>query len=157
MKKSKPGGTPLIFLSVLVVWLLAACSSLPYSMQAKKIDALIDLLAEGNAAETAASTALPFVLDQELLAMPGDVERFWELAYQAGLDFGSSMVLSIRSIDEESKKELGSTWDMSTYAEVYLPADASLVEVQTAAGRFLLLLGGRNRQLPILHGLRGPL
>jgi hypothetical protein len=96
-------------------------------------------------------------LDQELLAMPDDVARFWEIAYQAGLDFGSSVILSVRRVDPANSEELGTSWDMTSYTATYLPLDASMVEVQTTSGRFVLILGGRRNRLPAIHGLRGPL
>ena len=70
-------------LAILLV--LASCSTLQRMSDEQGAAWVAQQLNEGNAAELAAISSSPFLLDGEIIALPEDAVTFWEGLVKAGL------------------------------------------------------------------------
>ena len=136
---------------------LTACQTVPVAQRERRIEILLNRLNERDAEYAVEVSRVPFVFDQEIIALNGDVESLWINLYQAGFSFADYRLREVRPVRAESYREFGDTMDMHVYFDSYLSEDGTIVEIDTDFGAFLLLIGDRRRGLPQLFGIKGPL
>lgn len=144
-------------LVLLAVLAFAACETVPVAQRERRIEILLDRLNERDVDYAIEVSRVPFVFDQEIIALSGDVETLWTNLHDVGFSFAGHRVRDIRPVNSGSYREFGNTMDMEVYFDKYLAEDGTIVHIETDYGRFLILVGDRRRGLPQLFGMKGPL
>ena len=148
------GAAPLMATILLVV--LAGCVT-PPSQREGAVERLITRLNAGTAMERMELSALPFVLDGEIIIQERDLARLWTNLDAAGFALTGAEIVSLDYGHDALYQAFAETMDMEVYFGEYAPEDVSVARVEAAEGTFLLILGGRDRAAPVLHGIKGPL
>lgn len=141
--------------AALLVSVLVGCVT-PPSQREGAVDRLLTRIAEGGAQERMALSALPFVLDQEIIMVERDLRTMWEQLTEAGFSLRNAELRSLDYGHDALYEAFGETMDMEVYFDRYAPEDVSVARVATDEGAFVLILGERERFAPVLHGLKGP-
>lgn len=148
------------FLSVLLPFLAVAflsCASGPYAQKEPEVLKLVSLINAGKVPETAGLSPAPFVLDTETLYLDSDVATFWKNLKGASFAMADSKFVSTKPVDGDSYRAFADTYDMKNFFARYTGKDTSLVTVDTADGRYLLLLERPVQGYPRIRGMRGPI
>lgn len=120
------------------------------------MERLIGRINEGGAEERFALSALPFVLDREIIIVERDLRTLWTNLTDAGFALTDPELRSLEYGQESLYRAIGETMDMEVYFDRYAPEDVSVATVAAREGTFLLILGERDRLAPVLHGIKGP-
>ncbi|MFW5786014.1 MAG: hypothetical protein ACOCYC_02110 [bacterium] len=155
MHARHPGRTVLIGLALLVLG-LAGCVT-PPSQREGAVERLLGRINEGGVEERIALSALPFVLDREIIIVERDLRTLWVNLTDVGFALTDPEVVSLKYGQESLYRAFGETMDMEVYFDRYAPEDVSVATVEAQEGTFLLILGERDRLAPVLHGIKGPL
>ncbi|MCX6376983.1 MAG: hypothetical protein NTU88_13285 [Armatimonadetes bacterium] len=140
-------------LAILLV--LASCSTMQRISDEKGAAWVAQQLNESNAAELAAISSSPFLLDGETIALHEDTAAFWNGLVKAGmkLDPGLSRALQVGA---DTWREFGSTRDVQIFFGKYVAEGARLFELPTANGRRVLVLYRSSWGSRKLYGFKGP-
>jgi hypothetical protein len=142
-------------LGILIVLVLAGCAT-PPSQREGAVERLVHRMNRGDVAERVELSALPFVLDQEIIILERDLLTLWANLGDAGFALSNPTVTSLEYGQDSLSAAFGETMDMEVYFDKYAPEDVSVATVEADQGTFLLILGERDRFAPVLHGIKGP-
>ena len=145
-----------VLLSLLAVTFLS-CASGPYAQKEPGVLKLVSLINEGKVSEVKGLSPAPFVLDTETLYLESDVATLWKNLKGASFAMDESRFVSSKPVDGDSYRAFADTYDMKNFFASYTGKDTSLVTVDTADGRYLLLLERPIQGYPRIRGMRGPI
>ncbi|OHD72848.1 MAG: hypothetical protein A2177_08915 [Spirochaetes bacterium RBG_13_68_11] len=140
-------------LAILIV--LASCSTLQRMSDEKGAAWVAQQLNEGKAAELAAISSSPFLLDGEIIALPEDTTAFWNGLVKAGLKLDTELSRAL-PVGPDTWREFGSTRDVQVFFGKYVAEGARLFELSTANGRRVLVLYRSSWGSRKLYGFKGP-
>ena len=142
---------------IAIVFLLASCTTLQRMSDEQGASWVARQLNEGNAAELAAVSAAPFLLDGEIIALPEDTAVFWDGMVKAGLKLEAEVSRAAPvEVDGGTWREFGSTRDVQVFFGKYVAEGARLFELPTVSGRRVLVLYRASWGSRKLYGFKGP-
>lgn len=142
-------------MSAAIVALLASCSTFQRMSDEKGAAWVARQLNEGNAAELAAVSSSPFLLDGEIIALPGDTVALWNGLIKAGVKLDPELSRAL-AVGTDTWREFGSTRDVQVYFGKYVAKGARLFELPTVKGRAVLLLYRSAWGSRKVFGFKGP-
>jgi hypothetical protein len=122
-----------------------------------RILSLVDRINGDSLVRVVEVTSVPFVLDQEILALEADVRTMWANMREAGFVLVDPKVEEIIPLRPGSYERFGATMDMRVFFEKYIPEDATLVRIGSDNGEFLFVLGDKFWGVPRMYAMTGPL
>jgi hypothetical protein len=138
-----------------LLFLLASCTTLQRMSDEKGAAWVARLLDEGNAAQLAAISASPFLVDGEIISLPEDTAAFWGGMVKAGLKLAPDPSRAI-AIGTDTWREFGSTRDVQVFFGKYVEEGARLFELPAAGLRRVLVLYRSSWGSRKLYGFKGP-
>ncbi|ULQ60306.1 hypothetical protein K7I13_03075 [Brucepastera parasyntrophica] len=157
MKRSnKTGKTAGILLLAVLLAVLASCSSSPHVQKEADVLKLIRLINEGKVTEVEGLSPAPFVLDSETLYLESDIETLWKNLKAASFTMSNAVFVQTEHITPDSYKIFADTFDMKNFFEKYTDKDTSVVTIDTADGRYYLILERKVKGYPKIRGFKGP-
>ena len=117
----------------------------------------MDAVNRGDSAWLTERSALPFLLDGEIILLGPDIAALWNNLTKAGFNFRNGVILSLKPAGPESAAKFGETMELTTYFTKYVEPNSAIAEVDSGAGRFLLLIGPVKAGKSAIRGLKGPL
>lgn len=140
-----------------VLLLLLSCATFQHARDESQVSTLARLLNAGQADALIAQSAVPFLLDQELLVLPKDVAFFWQGIIRAGYRFDGPKLERGVLVGPESYREFRDSMEVRTFLKKYVKKDTRLLELRTSDGRTVLLLVRRTPFSRRIYGFKGPL
>jgi hypothetical protein len=137
------------------IMLLASCSTLQRMSDDKGAAWVAQQVNGGNAADLAAVSSSPFLLDGEIIALPEDTVTFWEGLAAARLELDPELSRAVPVVTE-TWREFGSSRDVQVFFRKYVAEGARLFELSTASGRHVLVLYRSSWGSRALYGFKGP-
>ncbi len=119
----------------------SSCATLVV-VNGKEVDKVVALVNAGDAEMLEKLTTQPFLLDGEIIALPGDAGILWRNLKAAGFTLRGAGVLRLIPVVEGTSRLFADTWEVSVFFKKYVPANGTIAEIRTDSGRYLLLLGG---------------
>ena len=144
-----------VAIALAVVLLFASCTSLQRMSDERGAAWVAQELNGGNAADLAAVSSSPFLLDGEIIALPADTAAFWNGMAKAGLKLDPELSRAVE-IGADSWREFGSSRDVKVFFEKYVAEGARLFELRTVDGRKVLVLYRASWGSRRLYGFKGP-
>jgi hypothetical protein len=144
---------PYLLLSVL---LLASCASIQRSKDEGNIERISELINTGQADKLTAMTELPFLLDQEIIALAKDVATFWSTIVEVGFKVEEPALERGVKVGPESYQEFYESMEVKTFFKKYLNKRSRLLELKTSTGQRILLLVTDTLFTRTIHGFKGP-
>ncbi len=147
---------PFVALAAFLTVIFASCATTLYVQREAGVMRLIRLINEGKVNEKQGLSPTPFLLDGETLYLESDVSTMWANLKEASFAMTDAKFVETRPVDENSYKAFADTFDMKNYFAKYTGPDSSVVTVDTAEGRYYLLLERAKMGVPRIRGLKGP-
>jgi hypothetical protein len=141
---------------VLAVAVLTSCATLQRSQDEGNARQVTDLVDSGQAEKLAAMSALPFLLDQEIVLLPADTAAFWKALAAAGFHLGAAGLLRALPAAPENFSESAPSMEVKTFFKKYVHEGARILELETGAGRKVLLIIGEEAFSRKIYGFKGP-
>ena len=99
---------------------------------------------------------LPFLLDQEIVALERDVDAFWRTALAVGFRVDEPELERGIAITENTYREFYDSMEVKAFFNRYLERNTRLLELKTGDGRRILLLVTHGWFSRTIHGFKGP-
>jgi hypothetical protein len=144
-----------IAIAFAILLVFASCTSLQRMSDEKGAAWVAQRLNEGDAAELAAISSSPFLLDGEIIALPEDTATLWNGLAKAGLKLDPELSRAL-AVGADTWREFGSTRDVQVFFGKYVAEGARLFELPTANGRHVLVLYRSSWGSRKLYGFKGP-
>jgi len=154
VNKQKLAFVPVLALTVGIV---VSCASGPHVQKPDDVLRLIDRINQGGVSKIEGLATVPFVLDSETLYLQSDVDTMWTNLAEAGFKMTQVRFVSSVPVGPDSYKLFFDSFDLKNYFAKYTGRDTSVVTVDTAEGRYYLLLDRKLRGYPRIQGLKGPM
>ena len=140
-----------------LVLLLFSCASLQRSRDQSEMLSVARLIGTGQSGTLAGLSAVPFLLDQEILLLPADVASFWKGLVGAGYRLEAPELDRGIPTGPESYKEFKDSMDVRVFFKKYVKPGTRLLELRTSDGRRILLLYRSTPCSRQILGFKGPL
>ncbi len=135
---------------------LAACATFGPRQAQRAAGEIVGLVNSGQAAELARMSRAPFLLDGELLLLPGDIATFWDGVSKARFRIDPAAAVTVVPVDTQTYTRFAATMEVKTFFQSYVSKKGALVVLESGRSRILLLLergkGGRTQ----IVGFKGP-
>jgi hypothetical protein len=144
----------LLSLLLVLVLIVAACSTVPFAGREENIMKTVNLINLGDTAKLADLTQQPFLFDAEIVMMERDIEMMWRNISEAGFRIINPKLVEAMEVDSESYAQFGNSFEVETYFKKYLPEETTLARIVAENGEFLFLLHGKQEEYPQIYGFK---
>jgi len=101
-------------------------------------------------------SAVPFLLDQEIVVLPQDVAAFWDTIAAVGFQVTEPALETGEPVGPDSYKLFYDSFEVRTYFKKYLKPNARLLTLSVHGGQRLLLLVRDRFGRRTVYGFKGP-
>jgi hypothetical protein len=141
---------------LLVALALCSCASIQRARDQGNMDRLAALLSSGDWEELAKISSTPFLLDQEIILLEGDVRTFWSSIVQVGFKVQEPVLEEATRIGPESYREFRDSMEVRTFFKKYLKKNSRILQLRTSTGERILLLVTDSCCGSQINGFKGP-
>src|SRR5271169_4642147 len=113
--------------SVAALILLSSCASMQHSWDQGNVQAVARLINEGQADKLAAMSAVPFLVDGEIVTLKPDIASFWSGIVKAGFKVEDATLVQAASLSPESYVQFASTMEVKTFFAQYVKKGSRLL------------------------------
>jgi hypothetical protein len=143
--------------SVAALILLASCASLQHSWDQGNVQTVAGLINEGQADKLAAMSAVPFLVDGEIVTLKPDIASFWSGIVKAGFKVEGATLVQAAPLSPESYKQFANTMEVKTFFAQYVKKEARLLELETSkSGKKIMLIFSDSSFKKTIYGFKGP-
>jgi hypothetical protein len=145
-----------VFFLAAAALLLSSCASIQRAQDKGRIGQIAGLINAGDAEKLAAMSAVPFLLDQEIVPLRQDIEAFWRDVAKAGFSIEGPALEKGTPVTADSYRAFADTMEVKTFFSKYLKKGARVLELSTGSGRRIILLVRDTLFSRTLYGFKGP-
>ncbi len=143
--------------SVIAMILLASCASLQHSWDQGNVQTVAGLINEGQADKLAAMSAVPFLVDGEIVTLKPDIASFWNGIVKAGFKVEDANLVQAAPLAPDSYRQFANTMEVKTFFARYVKKEARLLELGTSkSGKKIMLIFGDSSFKKTIYGFKGP-
>ncbi len=135
---------------------LASCSSIQRAQDQGRMGQIARLISSGEAEKLAAMSAVPFLLDQEIIPLRADIAAFWKDVVKAGYKVVGPELEKGSPVSAESYRAFADSMEAKAFFARYVKKGARVLELSTGDGRRIVLLVRDALFARTLYGFRGP-
>jgi hypothetical protein len=146
----------LLIPALAAVLALSSCASIQRAQDRGRVGQIAELINAGSAEKLAAMTAVPFLLDQEIVPLRQDIESFWKDAVKAGFKVEGPALEKGTPVTADSYRSFADTMEARTFFSKYVKKGARVLELSTSGGRRIILLVRDTLFSRTLYGFKGP-
>ncbi len=143
--------------SVAALILLASCASFQHSRDQANVETVARLINEGQADKLAAMSAVPFLVDGEIVTLKPDIVSFWTGIVKAGFKVEGAILVQAAPFAPDSYRQFADTMEVKTFFAQYVKKGARILELGTSqSGKKILLIFDDSGFKKTLYGFKGP-
>ena len=101
-------------------------------------------------------SAVPFLLDQEIIPLREDIDAFWKDVVKAGFTVEGPALEKGAPVTADSYRAFADTMEAKTFFAHYVKKGARVLELSTSGGRRIILLVRDTLFSRTLYGFKGP-
>jgi hypothetical protein len=146
----------LLIPALAAVLALSSCASIQQAQDRGRVGQIAELINAGSAEKLAAMSAVPFLLDQEIVPLRQDIESFWKDAVKAGFKVEGPALEKGTPVTADSYRSFADTMEARTFFSKYVKKGARVLELSTSGGRRIVLLVRDTLFSRTLYGFKGP-
>lgn len=135
---------------------LASCASIQRAQDQGRVGQIARLINSGDAVKLAAMSAVPFLLDQEIIPLGADVATFWRDIAKAGYKVSGPELEKGSPVSADSFRAFADTMEVKAFFARYVKKGARVLELSTGDGRRIVLLVRYTLFSRTLYGFKGP-
>jgi hypothetical protein len=135
---------------------LASCASFQRGRDRDAVRQVTGLLNAGRADRLAAMSAVPFLVDGEIVPLKEDVAGFWAGVVKAGFQALDASLEDGEPVGVHTYARFADTMEARTFFIKYAPKDARVVRVRVRGGGAILLVVAPDWTSWRIIGWKGP-
>ena len=135
---------------------LSSCAGLvgpPGGADAERLAALVN---SGTPEALSQSSSLPFLVDQEIVSLKGDVAAFWKAVRGVRLELAVIPGFPAPLVTGDTYKDFGASFETRVFFKKYLPREARLYTFTVQGGKRVMLIAKDDLFSRTVYGLKGP-
>ena len=107
-----------------VVMILSNCASIKQRKYTDAADSIISFINKGKVDQMNSMTDMPFILDEEIILLAGDMEMFWRNISNAGFSINDPVYTDTYSVEVEDYKIFADSMETESFFKNYVSEDA---------------------------------
>ena len=135
---------------------LASCASIQRAQDQGRVGQIARLINSGEAEKLTALSAVPFLLDQEIIPLRADIAAFWKDVVKAGYKVEGPELEKGSPVSADSYRVFADTMEAKAFFARYVKKGARVLELSTGDGRKIVLLVRDTLFSRTLYGFKGP-
>jgi len=135
---------------------LMSCASIQRAQDQGRVGQIARLINSGEAEKLAAMSAVPFLLDQEIIPLRADIATFWRNVVQAGYKVEGPELERGQPVSADSIRTFADTMEVKAFFARSVKKGARVIELSTSGGRRIVLLVRDTLFSRTLYGFKGP-
>jgi len=135
---------------------LASCASIQRAQDQGRVGQIARLINSGEAEKLTALSAVPFLLDQEIIPLRADIAGFWKDVAKAGYKVEGPELEKGSPVSADSYRVFADTMEAKAFFARYVKKGARVLELSTGDGRKIVLLVRDTLFSRTLYGFKGP-
>jgi hypothetical protein len=135
---------------------LASCASIQRAQDQVRVGQIARLINSGEAEKLTALSAVPFLLDQEIIPLRADIAGFWKDVVKAGYKVEGPELEKGSPVSADSYRVFADTMEAKAFFARYVKKGARVLELSTGDGRKIVLLVRDTLFSRTLYGFKGP-
>jgi hypothetical protein len=143
-------------LLICVLCVVASCASTQRTRDEESIGLFARLINSGRAETLSSMSAIPFLVDMEIVSSSADVDAFWRVLADAWFSVGEASLTISYPVTDTSYREFADTVEVKAFFSKYVVKGTRLLELKTADGRRILLLVSEAFGKRTIRGFKGP-
>ena len=141
-------------LGVFVCLFASSCASLGTRIHEDDVLEAAELIAAGENEILASRSALPFLLDGEILMMKGDTRSLWKNLAESGFALKAPRVTSLEPAGEESYLLFDDSMEVKSWFAKYVPETGTIARIDGEKYSLLLVMNGSSEGAAVILGMR---
>jgi hypothetical protein len=154
IKERSPRSAGAAAFAALLILLIGACTTTPYSQREENVQKIVELIQKGESAALIAQSQLPFLFDGEIVMLERDLRTLWTNLAEAGFSLQNPQIEYLGPAGRYSYSPFADSMEVRTFFKKYLPEKSSIVRITAENGVFFLLLGPKVEKAPAIIGYR---
>jgi hypothetical protein len=134
---------------------LGSCATFLRPPEGGEAARLAERINSGGADALAGQSSLPFLVDQEIVQIKGDVAAFWKAVKESGIRLAGTSD-AVLNAGPEAYRAFADTFEMKAFFKKYVPPGARIVSLATQAGKRVLLIIADEMFASRIYGFKGP-
>src|SRR4030042_2067366 len=114
---------------LLLILLLTSCAT--FEVTEDEAARVIALINKGDVETLTAITAVPFLLDGEIIALDGDALILWKNLKEAGVTMNNAKIVSLAPLREDDWAPFSSSWAVSVFFKKYVPKNTKPAGIES--------------------------
>ncbi len=143
-----------VIFGVLLTFL--SCATFQKSRDENDAEYIAGLIDSGNSGELTRLSAVPFLLDRDIVALGPDVAVFWDSLAKGALRLGAVRLESVVPVSGDGYKEFADTMDAKVFFSKYIGPGARILRLSAGEGKRVLLIVGSDVFSRKIYGFKGP-
>jgi hypothetical protein len=135
---------------------LTSCASIQRAQDQGRVGQVARLINSGEAEKLAAMSAVPFLLDQEIIPLRADIVTFWGNVVKTGYKVEGPELEKGSPVSADSYRVFADTMEAKAFFARYVKKGARVLELSTGGGRRIVLLVRDALFSRTLYGFKGP-
>ncbi|MBN2736791.1 MAG: hypothetical protein JXR70_07395 [Spirochaetales bacterium] len=141
---------------LLFIFMLAgACSTIPVINPQKDMEFILSAFNEKQTDFLITQTAIPFLIDSEIILQKSDIVYYWESMVQIGPLEGYK-IGPLTKLNTEDSYLYSDSLEVKLFFQKYLPKQAYLAVIESYQGMFHMIIAYDKNNMPHIFGIRGP-
>jgi hypothetical protein len=135
---------------------VVSCASFQKTRDQGVVRQMADLINAGRARQLAAISAVPFLLDGEIVPLKADVDSFWAGIVKAGFRVEGPVLEGGAPVDGSTWKKFSSSAEVQWFFTRYVKKGARVLDLGTSTGKHILVLTQGGAPSSRIMGFKGP-
>jgi hypothetical protein len=145
-----------LILLVLAAAALASCATFVAAPGEQAAEGLARFVNSTAPEALARASSAPFLVDQEIVSLSGDVGVFWKALKDGGVKLSSIAGAPPVAVTGETFRQFSPSFEMKVFFKKYVPGEARLYTLAAGGGKKFLLVAREEMLSRTIYGIKGP-
>jgi PBP1b-binding outer membrane lipoprotein LpoB len=144
----------LIILAVIIIF--SSCSCFKVREYTDTADSIISFINSGKIEQMNSMTDIPFILDDEIIMLKGDMDIFWRNIINAGFSINDAVYTDTFDVESGDFKLFADKMEVESYFKNYITEEAKIILIEAKNFRLIFLLDENDKGEIRIKGFKGP-
>ncbi|MCD6122085.1 MAG: hypothetical protein J7K04_09640 [Spirochaetales bacterium] len=146
----------IILITAAVLLVLSSCVSFVHMQDNNSVSSFTNLINTGKTDRLVKMSKTPFLLDQEIIVLPGDIKALWANIIKAGYKIKEPQLENGEPVNENTYLEFYNSMEVKTFFKKYVKKGARIIKFKTGRGKRIMLIIEPSLFGSNIRGFKGP-
>ena len=146
----------IILIAAAVALVLSSCASFVHMQDTNSVNSFASLINTGKTDKLVKLSKTPFLLDQEIIVLSGDIKTLWANIIKAGYKIKEPQLENGEPVNENTYLKFYNSMEVKTFFKKYVKRGARVIKFKTGSGKRIMLLVEPSLFSRSIRGFKGP-